>query len=275
MLMTRSSEFIKTAAQISDAVDNGASPADPSVIALLNSVASAFKPAFTLGNDRANILSSRGDTLNYVNGLGGNDIIRGSNKTDVLVGGEGNDILSGLAGDDGLFGGNGNDILNGGTGNDELRGGSGNDILRGDTGNDKLNGGMGNDVLNGGSGNDELNGSVGNDVLIGGSGADRFFFNPNQKGEGDDSISDFQLGTDKIVLSVANVLASTPDLLSLTGNPNGFEPTDLDASPLWNLGASKDGDLVIHHPNGSIELNGITFSPALTFGSIIGAIELV
>jgi Ca2+-binding RTX toxin-like protein len=103
-----------------------------------------------------------------------------------------------------------------------------------------------------------------------------FVFNPNRAGEGNDLLYDFALGTDKIELSVADVLASTPGLLALSGDPLAFETTDLDASTLWNLSASADGDLLVTHPNGTIEINGIKFGePVDTFGEIAGALLLV
>jgi Ca2+-binding RTX toxin-like protein len=250
-------QFIDTAAQISDAVDGGASPADPAVISLLNSINEQFKPSFKVGTDSRDFLFSKGAGLNYVNALGGNDFVIGSYKTDVLVGGQGDDFLVGLGGRDGLFGGAGNDALFGGMGDDLLRGGSGNDHLKGNSGNDSITGG------------------TGDDVLVGGRGADKFFFNPAREGEGHDRITDFLLGTDTIVLKVADVLASTPGLLGLAGDPNAFDPEDLDVSELWNLSASHDGDLVVSHPMGAIELDGIKFDASLNFRAILPAIELI
>jgi Ca2+-binding RTX toxin-like protein len=148
-------------------------------------------------------------------------------------------------------------------------------VVAGDTGNNNLSGGNGDQAIFGLAGNDNIEGGKGDDALVGGDGADRFLFNPNRMGEGKDVILDFALGADKIVLAVADVLASTPGLLALAGDPTAFEPEDLDASPLWNLVASADGDLVVVHPNGTIELNGVAFAPSLTFGAILPAIELV
>jgi Ca2+-binding RTX toxin-like protein len=194
------------------------------------------------------------------------DTLNGSSRVDIIFGQNGDDIIYGNGGDDYLFGGNGNDKLFGGSGNDVLSGGQGNDMLSGGTGNDRLYGGVGDDQLTGGTGND---------VLFGGAGADKFYFNPNRHGEGHDRIADFDAATDKVVLKVTDVLASTPGLLAESGNPNALEATDLDNSDLWNLSASKDGDLLITHPNGTIEIDAIDFSPALTFADVLPVIELV
>ncbi len=194
------------------------------------------------------------------------DALNGTARIDVILGLDGDDIIYGLAGNDYLFGGRGNDKLYGGSGNDALSGGHGNDALWGGSGNDRLYGGVGNDKLSGGTGDD---------VLFGGDGADRFYFNPNRPGEGNDRIADFDPATDKVVLKVADVLASTPGLLAESGDPNALEATDLDKSALWNLSASKDGDLLITHPNGTIEIDAIDFSPALTFADVLPVVDLV
>lgn len=83
-----------------------------------------------------------------VDGLGGDDWLRGSGGNDLLNGGDGDDILLGDIGEDTLNGGIGNDMIEGGTGSDILNGGDGNDTLT-DTfdGNDQLFGGLGNDTM--------------------------------------------------------------------------------------------------------------------------------
>jgi hypothetical protein len=133
---------------------------------------------------------------------------------DTLTGGEpqigtgGDDTLKGDGGDDTLIGRAGNDVLNGGRGADSLDGGSGADSLLGDFGNDNLAGGLGSDSLAGGQGSDILLGQAGNDVLSGGSGKDtltggsgRDKFVYTQFSDRGDLITDFTLGTDKIVLT--------------------------------------------------------------------------
>jgi Ca2+-binding RTX toxin-like protein len=199
----------------------------------------------------------------------------GTHKADALNGRNKDDLLFGRGGDDKLYGNAGNDVLVGGAGNDKAWGGAGHDRLYGGSGDDMLWGGAGHDKIFGGKGADVIEGGTGNDVLKGGEGADRFIFNPARAHEGHDRIKDFTLGEDKIVLSVANVLASTPGLLALSGDPNAFEGTDLDASTLWNLSASRDGDLVISHPTGAIELDGIKFADSLNFAALLPAIDLI
>ena len=105
--------------------------------------------------------------------------------------------------------------------------------------------------------------------MIGGIGADVFVFDPSRENEGDDFIFDFELGVDRIELSAADVLASSPDIL---GEDGEFQPSDLDASDDYSIQASRDGNAEIVHPNGTIELNGVPFSEDLTFASIFDAV---
>jgi Ca2+-binding RTX toxin-like protein len=109
----------------------------------------------------------------------------------------------------------GNDTLSGAAGNDTLNGGDGNDSLSGDDGNDSLLGGLGNDTLTGGLGDDILTGGAGVDLLTGSGGSDRFLFDINAifnaSTMGVDGVTDFSIGTDKIVLdkTTFTVLRST------------------------------------------------------------------
>ncbi|NJR74611.1 MAG: calcium-binding protein [Scytonema sp. CRU_2_7] len=131
----------------------------------------------------------------------GSDSIVGGEGADTLDGDLGADTLNGDTGSDILNGGGDGDILNGGADNDILNGDLGNDILNGDGGNDILNGGDGSDIFNGGDGNDTLTGGFNSDTLTGGAGADTFIFNASN--EGIDSITDFSVADDTILVSAA------------------------------------------------------------------------
>ncbi len=60
------------------------------------------------------------DKLDYLNGVDGDDEIRGLGRGDDLMGGDGNDVIYGGPGGDSLLGGKGNDVIYGGDGNDFL-----------------------------------------------------------------------------------------------------------------------------------------------------------
>lgn len=148
-------------------------------------------------------------------GLGGKDKLFGDAGNDKLYGGGGHDTLSGGSGRDRLDGGGGNDTASGGSqvdifklkggndfgegggGNDRMFGGTGADELNGDVGNDKLYGQNGADVLDGGKGRDLIDGGNGSDIMTGGVGADTFVL---KGASGDDVITDFTIGVDKLDL---------------------------------------------------------------------------
>jgi Ca2+-binding RTX toxin-like protein len=100
-----------------------------------------------------------------------------------------------LVQNDAIYTYGGNDIVLAGPGDDQVHGGRGDDILRGQAGNDHLWGGRGDDVLDGGIG------GLGKDILTGGSGADKFVFMADY---GQDIITDFGRGDDRIQLSLAD-----------------------------------------------------------------------
>ena len=152
------------------------------------------------------------DADNYINGLPiaseeigtdendmiyartGDDLAAGGKGDDYISGGKGDDQLRGdvnsrlpggtVGGDDIIFGGEGDDRIGGKGGNDELHGEDGDDLIWGDDGNDTLRGGLGDDMLTG-------------DDFSGGSGADTFIL---AMGEGMDTIIDFEVDMDMIVL---------------------------------------------------------------------------
>lgn len=139
-----------------------------------------------------------GDVLKNIENLTGSahgDQLLGNNVANTLAGMDGNDILYGNDGDDILLGGEGIDLLFGGNHSDTLIGGAGND---------RLNGGSGDDILNGGDGDDILTGGWGNDI---------FAF--TQVG-GQDEITDFRRGQDKIDLSDLDAIAGTAEHDSFT-----------------------------------------------------------
>lgn len=112
---------------------------------------------------------AQGDTYNGI------EEIQGSQYGDILYGDSSNNVLFGAAGSDYMFGQ------------------SGNDVLMGDAGDDTIRGGAGTDTLTGGAGRDILTGDDNGQVF-----ADHFVFTP---GAGVDQVTDFQVGTDKVILN--------------------------------------------------------------------------
>ena len=136
-----------------------------------------------------------------------------------------------------MVGGMGDDILNGGAGADRLYGQTDNDTINGGAGNDLLYGQQGNDILNAGVGRDFLFGGTGDDTLTGGGTdleRDLFVF---QTGGGNDTVTDFENGVDKI------------QFRSITGTT---QFSDL------SISNNAAGDVVITYSEGTITLTGIT-----------------
>ncbi len=168
-----------------------------------------FNPTFSVLPIYGRVVVLGRDGNDQLYGGRTNDELRGGRGDDLLVDEGGTNILRGGRGDDeirlGVWsqnsvgrGGSGDDLLTSSNGNDKLLGGAGQDTLLGHRGNDILAGHRGNDRLDGGEGNDTLRGGPGDDTLTGGVGADRFIFRANQ--EGHDRITDFEDGSDLIVL---------------------------------------------------------------------------
>jgi len=172
-------------------------------------------------------------------GAGGEDNLDGSGGNDNIYGDSGNDVLIGGAGFDFIYGGEGDDFLNATLADDDnLFGGIGNDIYllsrsNSDTitegfnqgidtvwssvtnnlinphlenlvllGAANINGGgnnLGNQIT-GNSGNNSLFGFGGSDILTGEGGNDQFFFNSALSASDIDTINDFVVGSEKIVL---------------------------------------------------------------------------
>ncbi|MEM7750347.1 MAG: fasciclin domain-containing protein, partial [Pseudomonadota bacterium] len=218
----------------------------------------------------------------------GDDAVVGSNNRDFIGLGRGDDIANGLGGDDFIRGGRGNDLIKGGDGDDILSGNRGQDRLEGGADHDKLFGGRGKDHLDGGEGDDYLSGGRGNDVLIGGSGndvlrggrgADDFVFNPTNAGaggmaEGHDRIVDFNLAQgDELILDLTSFSEEALDDLAKSDGDHELTLNDLITEELVSLSASHDGDLLIEHPVGTIELDGI--SATVAPDALIPAVDFI
>ncbi len=120
-------------------------------------------------------------------------------------------LITGTDGNDRIDGGEGDEIILGGLGADTLYGGGGDDLIEGDQGDDRLFGGEGNDTLKGGAGRDRLDGGAGDDILEGGAGRDVFVFSD---GFGNDTITDFEVGLDRIDLRKLDAATSFDDLVA-------------------------------------------------------------
>jgi Ca2+-binding RTX toxin-like protein len=231
-------------------------------------------------------------------GGAGNDALYGGDGNDILRSGDGNNTLDGGAGNDVLFSSaTGVDTLTGGTGDDTYEVRNSNDIITENPGggNDTVwtdanytlaievetlilvgsisgTGNAGDNTIIGyGVGDNIINGGAGNDTLIGGTGNDSFVFsgNPLQSllsSIGIDTIADFTVGQDNILLSKANFA-----LLAGVGSSLGTVTTDLAAETL--------GSAIVHNSaNGKLfyDANGSAagFGAGGQFAQLGGGLSL-
>lgn len=156
---------------------------------------------------------------------GGNNRFFGADGLQGLVrSGAGKDFLSGGQNDETLRAGAGQDTVFGGGGRDVVTGQDGNDHLQGGRAEDTIYGGNGQDTLLGGDQNDTLNGGLHRDVMTGGAGVDTFVF---LRGNGEDTITDFQIGgseQDRIILRTTGLI---PDFAALMANHAQQSGTDV------------------------------------------------
>ena len=135
--------------------------------------------------------------------------ISGTDRSEMLFGTDNGETIDAGAGHDLVFAGGGDDTIIGGEGDDWLFGDDGDDSLSGGSGHDALIGGAGSDTLDGGADNDWLGGGTGDDTLTGGTGDDTFGF---ERGNGNDTITDFADGADLIDLREFTQIGSVADL---------------------------------------------------------------
>ncbi len=163
----------------------------------------------------------------------GNDSILGEAGNDFANGNQGVDTVIGGEGDDHLLGGKDSDIVSGGVGNDRVNGNIGNDAVDGGEGDDLVFGGQNDDALAGNDGNDTLSGDLGNDTLLGGAGNDVFVYNANG---GNDEISDFIIGDDKIQFS-SQVFATADEAIGRLFISGATSVFNIDGDTLTVTGA--------------------------------------
>ncbi|MDJ0743197.1 MAG: hypothetical protein QNJ32_07525 [Xenococcaceae cyanobacterium MO_167.B27] len=174
----------------------------------------------------SSILESSESLSSTSNIIGGLDIVgfdnkennlQGTDQSDSISGGQLNDVISGGAGFDFIDGQGGDDVIHGGEDIDFLMGNQGDDTISGNGGDDLILGGAGNDVISGGAGNDNLYGGEGKDTFV-----LEFFDN------GTDTINDFQVNEDKILIKGVNADAEV-NYDDITGklSVNGQEVANL------------------------------------------------
>jgi hypothetical protein len=103
---------------------------------------------------------------NAIIGTEDDDILFGTNLSDLIISLEGDDIIFAQKGNDCVLAGDGEDIIYANEGNDFVNGGDGADIIKGGAGQDVLIGSTGVDVIDGGDDDDSCITENDDDVLI-------------------------------------------------------------------------------------------------------------
>jgi endonuclease/exonuclease/phosphatase family metal-dependent hydrolase len=149
------------------------------------------------------------ESLNEIAGTENRELLRGTNDDDMILAFDGNDTVFAKDGNDKVGGGDGKDLILAGKGDDQVLGGADKD---------KIFGGRGNDLIDGGADDDKLFGGLDDDMFV-------FNFAPDE-GFGDDTIYDFGLGNDKVVLKNASEadIAAVEDAVA----NSGFGKTEID-----------------------------------------------
>ncbi len=148
-----------------------------------------------------------------IRGFNDNDRLNGSGGPDLIRGKRGDDAISGLNGDDRIFGDRGDDSIQGDQGDDTIRGGQGNDTLHGNVGDDVLTGDSGSRFRGSGSG------ASGVDVFLFGEGLfpNAVVLPADVVSLGNDTVTDFQSGEDKIAFSAVTFGFAVPAPQPLPG----------------------------------------------------------
>lgn len=174
-------------------------------------VFAALATAATINDDDLGHFLKGTNSVDTINGNGGNDRINAKNNADLVDAGTGDDTVNAGAGNDTARGGDGNDVLRGGLGADKQYGDAGNDTIFANKGRDESWGGAGNDTLWALARSDvHSRHDVSGDVLHGEDGDDTF---RTRDGEGD--TIDCGAGTDTAILDhkdkIIDATSTTPN----------------------------------------------------------------
>jgi Ca2+-binding RTX toxin-like protein len=253
---------------------------------------SAIEKLIYIGINNSTMVGNQGD--NIIEGGAGNDTLNGGSGADTLVGGDGNDLYIVDNVNDIIeeLNGQGVDLVHttvtytlqdhvenltligkkaiNGTGNsldNHIIGNGGSNILNGGGGDDLLDGGSGNDLLIGGDGDDVLIGGLGRDTLTGGDGVDSFRFSTSLGKTNIDTITDFEVGVDRIELDrkIFKKLMGKENLEDhFVIGGTGVKALDVDDHIIFNT----ETGALFYDSNGSAK------SGAIQFATLVGVTDL-
>src|SRR5690606_20281133 len=148
------------------------------------------------------------------------------------------------------------------------------DLTAGTDGADDLTGTDGDDTIDAMGGDDTITPLDGDDTITTGAGADTINIDPSNDDEGADVVTDFDRGGGDTTNFTSDALEeAAPDLAGADGDDTSISAADFDASQNWTLSESADGNLVLAHPGGSVELGGTAFNNQ-TFADLASSITV-
>jgi Ca2+-binding RTX toxin-like protein len=135
-------------------------------------------------------------------------------------------------------------------------------LVQGTDGGQELTGTERAEVIDAGGGDDTITPLGGNDIITTGGGSDSVNLDPSNPDEGNDLITDFSVPSgppdamegDSINFALEDLLAADPDVPAADGDATTLSLADFDSSENWTLDPSEDGNALLIHPNGSVEL---------------------
>ena len=218
-------------------------------------------------------LTQYSPTLNYITGTNGADILNGTAKAEIFLGGKGNDILNGGIGQDTLIGGSGNDVMTGGDYEKDIyifQSGHGQDIIN-DKSYDWTSLQYFNDVkFEGANFADAQFLRVGNDLVIKAFGTDDSVTFKNYLDQNDSYSRDFNFIFADKTISTSEITGITMQLNGTDGNDvlNGWKGKDI---LIGGLGddtlTGYTGDDLLDGGEGKNVLNGGDGNDTLITGS--------
>lgn len=183
-----------------------------------------------IGNEGSNILNGKG-RANVMQGGGGNDVYYVDNAGDTIIDSSGYDVVYASS----------NFTMSAGSGIDFVYAVGSAAAITGNGLDNVLLGTNGKNTLNGGGGNDRIYGKGGKDVLIGGAGADSFVFDSKFAKSNMDTIKDFKVKQDKILLE-ANLFKASKSLYSKIKKATESHPLKVGKSYFTASDKAKDGN---------------------------------
>jgi hypothetical protein len=211
-------------------------PADPTPVA---------PRAAIRGTIEADMLMAQANVASFMDALGGDDIVFGSDSLDIIFGGDGADKLFAGEGNDQTFGGNGDDYIFAEDGQDVVTGGAGSDWIFGGAGDDRL-------LATVGDADDAYYGEEGIDTLDMSAISANATVDLGSTSFGNGSAVSDQTGND-VLSSIENVITgSGADKIYANDAVNMINAGAGNDTILFGSAASADGDMIFGFETGDL-----------------------